>query len=100
MSANPLPCQAAVRRIHPSPSVAIVGATGAVGTELIACLERRQFPVSRLKLLASARSVGRTARFQGRDIPVDAVDAMSFEGVDVALFSAGSAAAKAHARAA
>lgn len=86
------------RRLHPSPSVAIVGATGAVGTELIGCLERRGFPLSRLKLLASPRSAGRTAKFQGRDVVIDALGPMSFEGVDVALFSAGSSISKEHAR--
>jgi aspartate-semialdehyde dehydrogenase len=88
----------ALRRIHPSPSVAIVGATGAVGTELLGCLERRGFPLSRLKLLASPRSAGRCLQFQGRDVLIDALTPMSFEGVDVALFSAGSAISKEHAR--
>jgi aspartate-semialdehyde dehydrogenase len=77
-----------------------VGATGAVGAELVTCLERRRFPLSRLKLLASPRSAGRSAKFQGRDILVDALDAMSFDGIDIALFSAGGAVSKEHARAA
>ena len=88
----------ALRRIHPSPSVAIVGATGAVGTELLGCLERRGFPLSRIKLLASPRSAGRSLQFQGRDVLIDTLTPMSFEGVDVALFSAGSAVSKEHAR--
>lgn len=88
----------AARRIHPSPSVAVVGATGAVGTELIGCLERRGFPLSRLKLLASPRSAGRSLKFQGRDVVIDALSPMSFEGVDVALFSAGGAISKQYAR--
>src|SRR5262245_35043455 len=89
---------AAARRIHPSQSVAIVGATGAVGTELIGCLEKRGFPLSRLKLLASPRSAGRTAKFQGRDVVIDALGPMSFEGVDVALFAAGGSISKEYAR--
>jgi aspartate-semialdehyde dehydrogenase len=78
------------RALPPSPSVAIVGATGAVGTEMITCLERRNFPLSRLKLLASPRSAGRAVKFQNRDIRIDAMDAASLEDVDIALFSAGS----------
>lgn len=70
-------------------TVAIVGATGAVGAELMACLERRNFPVRSLKLLASPRSAGRTYRFAGRDVAVEALTADSFNGVDIALFSAG-----------
>ncbi|NIP98230.1 MAG: aspartate-semialdehyde dehydrogenase, partial [Akkermansiaceae bacterium] len=69
--------------------VAIAGATGAVGAEMLKCLEQRDFPVGRLTLLASARSVGRTLRFRGEEIPVRELGHGSFEGVDVALFSAG-----------
>lgn len=79
---------------HPAPArpvVAIVGATGAVGVDLIQCLAQRQFPLSGLKLLASARSAGRFLEFQGRQIPVEELTENSFEGVDLALFSAGSA---------
>lgn len=75
------------RRAHPN--VAILGATGAVGVELIRCLEERDFPLARLKLLASPRSAGRTLRFRGEDLTVDAVDGASFNDVDLALFSAG-----------
>ena len=78
------------RRIAANPVVAIVGATGAVGVELLGCLEARGFPLSRLKLLASPRSAGRTMHFRGQDIGVEALDENSFEGVDIALFSAGS----------
>lgn len=78
----------------PSPSVAVVGATGAVGTEMIACLESRNFPLSRLKLLASPRSAGRSARFQDREVRIDVMDATSLDDVDIALFSAGSAISK------
>ena len=70
-------------------NVAIVGATGAVGVELMECLERRNFPVRSLKLLASPRSAGRTYQFQGRPVAVEALTAESFTGVDIALFSAG-----------
>ncbi|MBP7701286.1 MAG: aspartate-semialdehyde dehydrogenase [Phenylobacterium sp.] len=70
-------------------NVAIVGATGAVGVELMECLERRNFPVRSLKLLASPRSAGRTYSFQGRQVAVEALSAESFTGVDIALFSAG-----------
>lgn len=70
-------------------NIAIVGATGAVGVELMECLARRNFPVRALKLLASPRSAGRTYEFQGRKVAVEALTADSFTGVDIALFSAG-----------
>jgi aspartate-semialdehyde dehydrogenase len=73
------------------PVVAIVGATGAVGVEMIHCLERRRFPLAELRLLASARSAGRTLEFRGQPLIVRELSAASFEGVDLALFSAGSA---------
>ncbi len=75
--------------------VAIVGATGAVGIELMNVLTRRDFPVGKLTLLASARSAGRTLDFQGEAVPVRELrDEGSFEGVDVALFSAGASISK------
>jgi aspartate-semialdehyde dehydrogenase len=77
--------------IPSNPSVAIVGATGAVGGELIACLEQRKFPVSRLRLFASARSAGRTLPFRGAGVTVEELTEDSFPGVDLALFSAGGA---------
>jgi aspartate-semialdehyde dehydrogenase len=70
-------------------SIAIVGATGAVGRELIALLERRRFPVSQLRCFASPRSVGKTVSFQNEAIPIEALGHDSFKGVDIALFSAG-----------
>jgi aspartate-semialdehyde dehydrogenase len=70
-------------------TVAVLGASGAVGQEMIATLERRRFPVAELRLLASERSAGRTTVFAGQRLTVTAVDAKSFEGVDIALFSAG-----------
>jgi aspartate-semialdehyde dehydrogenase len=71
-------------------TVAVIGATGAVGAEMIRCLEERDFPVSSLKALASPRSAGKTLKFRGRDVTVEAVSADAFKGVDVALFAASS----------
>ncbi|MBW4488166.1 MAG: aspartate-semialdehyde dehydrogenase [Trichocoleus desertorum ATA4-8-CV12] len=75
--------------------VAILGATGAVGTELIELLQSRQFPVSELKLLASPRSAGRTLTFQGEELPIEAVGEDSFANVDLVLASAGGSISKA-----
>jgi aspartate-semialdehyde dehydrogenase len=72
-----------------APVVAIVGATGAVGLELIRCLEERRFPLAQLRLYASARSAGRTLAFRGAQLPVRELREDSFQGVDLALFSAG-----------
>ncbi len=69
--------------------VAVVGATGAVGQEMIRTLERRNFPVSGIKLLASSRSAGKRLRFKGEEVVVEELKSESFEGVDIALFSAG-----------
>ena len=69
--------------------VAIVGVTGAVGAEFIATMERRKFPVAKLKALASARSAGKTVEFRRHSVTIEALDETSFEGVDIALFSAG-----------
>ena len=88
------------RALPPSPSVAVVGATGAVGVELVKCLEQRKFPLSRLKLLASARSAGKSIGFQGREVTIDALDGVSLDDVDIALFSAGSSISKDFAKAA
>lgn len=74
--------------------VAVVGATGAVGVEMIRTLERRQFPVGKLTLLASARSVGKQLQFRGVNVPVQELKEDSFKGVDIALFSAGSGISK------
>jgi len=73
------------------PNVAIVGATGAVGVEMIKTLEKRNFPVAKLTLLASARSTGKTLPFRGKEIPVEVLTKNSFAGIDLALFSAGGA---------
>ncbi|TMQ01542.1 MAG: aspartate-semialdehyde dehydrogenase [Verrucomicrobia bacterium] len=72
-----------------NPHVAVVGATGAVGVEMIKTLEKRGFPVSTLTLLASARSAGRQLKFRGEAIPVKELTRDSFAGIDIALFSAG-----------
>jgi len=77
-----------------SPIVAIVGATGAVGVELIRCLEKREFPLAELRLFASARSAGKTLAFRGAALPVRELDEASFRGVDLALFSAGASTSK------
>ncbi len=77
--------------------VAIVGATGAVGVEMLDVLERRKFPVSKLTLLASPRSAGRTLKFRGEDVPVQALGPDSFAGVEIALFSAGGGISKEYA---
>jgi aspartate-semialdehyde dehydrogenase len=74
--------------------VAIAGATGAVGVEFLRLLEERHFPLSELRLLASARSHGKTMRFQGRDIAVEELTENSFRDVDIAFFSAGGSISK------
>lgn len=78
-----------VDRMSTSYNVAIVGATGAVGVEMIKTLEKRRFPVKNLKLLASSRSVGKKLRYLDEDIPVEELTHSAFRGVDIALFSAG-----------
>ena len=74
--------------------VAILGATGAVGTEMRSLLESRNFPVAELKLLASPRSAGTQLRFKGEKLPVEAVGEQSFERVDLVLASAGASISK------
>ena len=74
--------------------VAIAGATGAVGVEMIRTLEKRNFPVGKLTLLASARSAGKEAEFRGKKIVIGELKEDSFKGVDVALFSAGGSISK------
>lgn len=74
-----------VRKVN----VAIAGATGAVGNQMIACLEERDFPLDSIRFLASHRSVGRKLRFKGDEIAVEELKADSFKGVDIAIFSAG-----------
>jgi aspartate-semialdehyde dehydrogenase len=74
--------------------IAVAGATGAVGNEMIKILEEQKFPVASLKLLASSRSAGKTLDFRGKSLTVEELREDSFEGVDIALFSAGAAASR------
>ena len=76
------------------PVIAIARVTGAVGAEFIATMDRRGFRVGRLKALASARSAGKTIEFRGESIVIEELCERSFEGVDIALFSAGGAIAR------
>ncbi|HEY9762038.1 MAG TPA: aspartate-semialdehyde dehydrogenase [Trichocoleus sp.] len=69
--------------------VAILGATGAVGTELLTLLEERNFPLAGLKLLASPRSTGKCLTFKGESIPLEALDENAFKDIDIVLASAG-----------
>jgi len=78
-------------------TVAIVGATGAVGREFVGCLESRGVPLASLKLLASARSAGQKQNFRGQELTVEELTDKSFDGVDIALFSAGSGISKQYA---
>ena len=71
------------------PVVAIVGATGAVGVEFLQLLAERDFPLAELRLLASPRSAGKTMKFKGTELKIEALTAEAFRGVDIALFSAG-----------
>jgi aspartate-semialdehyde dehydrogenase len=80
-----------------TPHVAVVGATGAVGIEMIKTLEKRNFPVGKLTLLASARSVGKRLTFKGQEITVTELTKDSFRGIDIALFSAGGSISKEYA---
>src|SRR5882762_7894454 len=76
------------------PHVAVVGATGAVGIEMIKTLEKRNFPVGKLTLLASARSVGKKLKFKGQDVTVQELTKDAFKGIDIGLFSAGGSISK------
>eukprot|EP00051_Salpingoeca_urceolata_P030354 m.8736 g.8736 ORF g.8736 m.8736 type:complete len:353 (-) comp3323_c0_seq1:88-1146(-) len=90
--------RAAVARVPRSArsvgTVAIAGVTGAVGREFLNVLEERNFPVDNLKVLASARSVGKKVQFRGEELTVEELTENSFEGVDIALFSAGGSQSK------
>ncbi len=77
------------RKVKNDPVVAIAGVTGAVGAEFIATMDRRAFPVRKLKALASARSAGKIIDFRGERIVIEELTERSFDGVDIALFSAG-----------
>jgi aspartate-semialdehyde dehydrogenase len=82
------------RKVSDDPVVAIAGVTGAVGAEFIATLNKRGFRISRLKALASKRSAGKRLAFRGQEIVVEELNERSFDGVDIALFSAGSGPSK------
>jgi aspartate-semialdehyde dehydrogenase len=75
-------------------NIAVLGATGVVGQEILSVLEQRDFPVTSLRPLASARSAGKTVTFRAKDIPVEPVGTDSFKGIDLVLASAGAAATK------
>ncbi len=77
--------------------VAILGATGAVGEELLTLLESRNFPIGELKLLASPRSAGTKLKFKGSELTVEAVTPESFQGIDIVLASAGGGISKEYA---
>ncbi|HJW40188.1 MAG TPA: aspartate-semialdehyde dehydrogenase [Rhizomicrobium sp.] len=77
-----------------NPTIAIAGVTGAVGAEFIACMNRRNFPVGKLKALASTRSAGKTVEFRGKNVVIEELTEKSFDGVDIVLFSAGTDPAK------
>ena len=75
-------------------NVAVVGATGAVGNEMVKVLEERRFPVNELRLLASKRSVGKKISFNGNEVKVEELTEDSFKGVQISLFSAGASVSK------
>jgi aspartate-semialdehyde dehydrogenase len=81
-------------QVKNDPVIAIAGVTGAVGAEFIATMDRRGFRVGRLKALASARSAGKTVDFRGAKVTIEELTEHSLDGVDIALFSAGSAASR------
>ena len=86
--------------MNDSYNVAIAGATGAVGADMIKTLDKRNFPVKELRLLASVRSAGKKLIFKGQEIEVQELTEDSFEGIDIALFSAGGSISEAFAPAA
>jgi len=80
--------------VSDDPVVAIAGVTGAVGREFMAVMDKRGFRVGRLKALASARSAGQKLAFRGQEIVIEELNERSFDGVDIALFSAGATVSK------
>ncbi|OHD13610.1 MAG: aspartate-semialdehyde dehydrogenase [Spirochaetes bacterium GWB1_36_13] len=74
--------------------VAVVGASGAVGVEMLKTLEKRNFPVDEIRLLASSRSAGKTMQFKGTDVKIEELTKDSFKNIDIALFSAGGSISK------
>lgn len=85
---------ASLRSNLSSPRVAVIGATGAVGVEIVECLERRKFPLASLRLFASARSAGKTMRYAGQAIVVEELREEALQNIDIALLSAGSGISK------
>ncbi len=81
-------------------NIAVAGATGAVGIEILNCLDQRDVPASQIKLLASARSAGKELDYRGEKLVVEELTTDSFDGVDIALFSAGGSISKAFAQSA
>ncbi|MBP1931548.1 aspartate-semialdehyde dehydrogenase [Ammoniphilus resinae] len=81
-------------QIKSSYNVAVVGATGAVGTQILRLIEERNFPINQLKCLSSARSAGTKVVFKGQEITVEEAKPESFEGIDIAWFSAGGSVSK------
>src|SRR5688572_18439593 len=77
-----------------NPVVAVMGATGAVGVEMIECLRKRAFPLSSLRLFASARSAGQRMAYGDRSLVVEELREDKLDGIDIALFSAGSSISK------
>ena len=73
--------------MHQGCNVAIVGVTGAVGREMLACLEKRHFPVHQLKIMASARSAGKKMRFRGEELAIAEASPAAFDGIDIALMA-------------
>lgn len=80
----------AIKQVH----VAVVGATGAVGQQIIETLEKRDFPISQITLLSSSRSAGKVLTFKGKEVTVEEAKPESFKGVDIAFFSAGGSISK------
>ena len=95
-----LPAEPLGARLSAPVRTGIVGATGAVGTEMLACLEKRGFPVSSLRLFASGRSAGRNVKFRGEPVRIEEATIDGFAGLELVLFSAGAEAARALAPAA
>ena len=89
MSAAPIASHPSARLPARPLHVAVAGATGAVGEEILTLLEKRSFPVASLRLLASSRSAGTRLRFRGEELPVQELTETSFRGIDLAFFSCG-----------
>lgn len=91
---TPRPTRVRMSLRDDGPSIAVVGVTGAVGQEFLSVLSDRDFPYRSIKMLASQRSAGRRITFEDRDYVVEELTADSFDGVDIALFSAGGSISK------